>query len=109
MAPSIATELPNKSFAAASLAAAVAVSVAGQIGFVGLVVPHLLRLVSGRSHRVLLPLCLLGGAFFLCGADTLQRTLFPDADLRPGVVLSLFGGPLFIVLLLRQKSAARSW
>ncbi len=95
--------------AAASLAAAVAVSVAGQIAFVGLVVPHLLRLVTGRSHRTLLPFCLLGGALFLVGADALQRWLFPGAHLRPGVVLSLVGGPLFIFLLLRQKSAVRSW
>lgn len=94
---------------AASLAAGVAVAVAGQIAFVGLVVPHLLRLLTGRSHRTLLPLCLIGGPVLLLGADLLQRTLFGAYALQPGVTMSLVGGPFFLFLLTRQRSALRSW
>lgn len=94
---------------AATLAAAVAVSVAGQIAFVGIVAPHLLRLLGGRSHRSLLPLCLLGGPVFLVGADFLQRWLLGDAFLQPGVVMSLIGGPFFLYLLVRNKGAMATW
>jgi iron complex transport system permease protein len=94
---------------AASIAAAAAVAVAGQIAFVGLVVPHLLRLVSGRSHRTLLPLCLLGGSVFLLGADLLQRVCLGDLALQPGVVMSILGGPFFLYLLIRNKKAIQAW
>lgn len=93
---------------AASLAAALAVSVAGQIAFVGLVVPHLLRLLVGRSHAVLLPLCAVGGGAFLLSMDLGQRWLLAEAALPPGVIMSLVGGPLFFALLLKNRHSLRS-
>lgn len=95
--------------AAAALAAAAAVSVAGQIGFVGLLVPHALRLVVGWSHNALLPLSALAGALLLVSADALNRAFFGIALLQPGVVMALLGGPLFLVLLLRARRTMRSW
>ena len=86
-----------------------AVAVAGQIAFVGLVVPHVLRLASGNSHRGLLPLSLLGGAVFLLAADLLNHQLLGVRALRPGVMLSLLGGPFFLVLVLRRRAEVRTW
>ncbi len=94
---------------AAALCASVAVAVAGQIVFVGLLVPHILRQISGRSHRSLLPLCLLGGPLFLVGTDLVQRLAFADAYLQPGVTMSLVGGPFFLYLLLRNRAQIQAW
>lgn len=94
---------------ASSLAASSAVAAAGQIGFVGLVVPHLLRLVGARSYRVLLWLSMPAGAVFLLGADVLQRMLLGDGVLQPGVMMSLVGGPFFLFLLLRQRREISTW
>lgn len=94
---------------AAALATSVAVSVAGQIAFVGLVVPHVVRMVSGASHRAVLPLSLLVGAVFLLGCDLVQRWWLPDTGLRPGVVMSLIGGPVFIGLLLKNRKLLTTW
>lgn len=94
---------------ASSLAASAAVAAAGQIGFVGLVVPHLLRLLGAGSYRVLLWLSLPAGAVFLLGADVLQRTLLGDGVLQPGVMMSLVGGPFFLFLLLRQRRDIATW
>lgn len=95
---------------AAALAASVAVSVAGQIAFVGLVVPHLLRLLFGRSHKHLLGMSMLGGAVFLLGADVLQRACFgTSAQLQPGVAMSLIGGPFFLFLLVRNRERIQGW
>jgi iron complex transport system permease protein len=85
------------------LAAAVAVALAGIIGFVGLVVPHLVRLWVGPDHRRLLPLCALLGALLLLVADTLARTLFMPAELPIGILTALVGGPFFLALLLRYR------
>lgn len=79
------------------------VAVSGSIGFVGLVVPHAVRLVVGTRHRMLLPLSALGGAIFLVWADTLARTLFDPKELPVGVVTALIGAPLFGALLLRAR------
>jgi len=95
--------------AAASLAAAVAVSVCGQIAFVGLVVPHVLRLLSGPSHRTLLPLCLLGGPLLVLGTDLAQRLALGANYLPPGVIMSLFGGPFFLYLLMRNRRSVEAW
>lgn len=97
------------SLGAAALCAALAVSVAGQIGFVGLIVPHILRSLTGSSHRSLLWLCLLGGPVLLCGAELLQRSFLGHSPLPPGVVMSLLGGPFFLVLLLRNRSSVEAW
>lgn len=94
---------------AASCAAATAVAAAGQIAFVGLVVPHLVRLTTGTSHRTLLPLCLLGGPVLLLGIDVAQRALLGPAALQPGVMTSLVGGPFFLFLLVRQRKELRAW
>jgi len=94
---------------AAALSAAAAVAVAGQIAFVGLVVPHLLRMLAGTGHRALLALCTVGGALFLLGTDLLQRALLGDGALQPGVVMSLVGGPFFILLLVRHRREVGAW
>lgn len=95
--------------AAAALTASAAVAIAGQIAFVGLVVPHLVRLAVGRTHGALLGLCLLAGPLFLLGADLAQRLILPGAPLPPGVLMALLGGPLFVFLLLRNRSGVRGW
>lgn len=90
--------------AIASLAVACAVAFTGLIGFVGLVVPHGLRLVVGPDHRVLIPCCALGGAAFLTGADLLTRASFAvfSTTLPVGVVTAFVGAPLFVVFLWRN-------
>jgi iron complex transport system permease protein len=89
-------------FCATSLMVGAAVSVSGLIGFVGLIIPHLLRLVLGPDHRLLIPAAALGGAAFLVVCDTAARTLFGGQELPVGAITALAGGPLFIVLLRRH-------
>ncbi|NIH87921.1 iron chelate uptake ABC transporter family permease subunit [Amycolatopsis granulosa] len=84
--------------AAASLATAAAVSVSGLIGFVGIVVPHVVRLLAGASYRVVIPLSLIGGAAFLVLADQLARTIMPG-ELPLGVVTAFTGAPFFAWIL----------
>ncbi|WP_236788761.1 iron ABC transporter permease [Amycolatopsis sp. GM8] len=84
--------------AAASLATAAAVSVSGLIGFVGIVVPHVVRLLAGASYRVVIPLSLLGGAVFLIAADQVARTILPG-ELPLGVVTAFAGAPFFVAIL----------
>jgi iron complex transport system permease protein len=88
---------------AASLLTASVVSVSGSIGFIGLVVPHIARLMIGPDHRKLLPLSALLGAVFLLFADTIARTLMAPLELPVGIITALAGGPYFIYLL-RKKS-----
>ncbi|WP_343073637.1 FecCD family ABC transporter permease [Pyxidicoccus fallax] len=89
---------------ASSVSVAGAVALTGLIGFVGLIVPHLLRLAFGPDQRLLVPLSALGGASFLMLSDLLARLAFPlfNQDLPVGVVTALLGGPLFLVLLRRR-------
>lgn len=89
-------------FLAASLLVGAAVAVSGMINFVGLIVPHVLRLLLGPDLRLLLPASFLGGAVFLVWADTLARTAFAPSELPVGVVTALLGGPFFLVLLRRS-------
>jgi iron complex transport system permease protein len=89
-------------FLAASLLVGAAVAVSGMINFVGLIVPHLLRLVLGPDLRLLVPASFLGGAVFLVWADTLARTVFAPSELPVGVVTALLGGPFFLFLLRRS-------
>ncbi len=90
---------------AASLSVAGAVALSGLIGFVGLIVPHLLRLWLGPDQRLLIPCSALGGATFLALSDLLTRLLFPvfHAELPVGVVTALLGGPFFLVVLRRGR------
>jgi iron complex transport system permease protein len=85
------------------LAVGTAVAVAGIIGFVGLIVPHILRLICGPDHRPLLPASALGGALLLLGADTAARTWFAPSELPIGILTALLGGPFFLALLLRYR------
>ncbi len=87
----------------ASLLAAAAVSVSGIIGFVGLVVPHVMRLVVGPDHRRLMPASMLGGAILLVNADLLARVLVEPAELPIGIITSLLGCPFFLYLLSRRR------
>jgi iron complex transport system permease protein len=82
------------------------VAVSGSIGFVGLVLPHAVRLLVGPGHRALLPLSALTGAVFLVWADTLARTVFEPRELPVGIVTAIVGAPVFAVLLARRRSEA---
>jgi iron complex transport system permease protein len=93
--------------AACALAAASAVAVSGLIGFVGIVVPHVVRRLAGPSYRLVLPLSLLAGAGFLVLADTVARTVVSPAELPIGVVTALVGSPVF-VWILRSTAAVRT-
>jgi iron complex transport system permease protein len=86
-----------------SLITAVAVSMAGIIGFIGIMVPHMMRLVFGSDHRLLLPVSALFGASFLVIADTLARLVLAPAELPVGVITALCGAPYFIFLLKRKS------
>ena len=79
------------------------VAVSGAIGFVGLILPHAVRFLVGSRHRALLPLSALAGAIFLVWADTAARTLFDPRELPVGIITALVGGPVFAVLMLRNR------
>lgn len=91
---------------AAALLTAASVAVGGLIGFVGLVVPHIMRIVVGPDHRVLLPASALGGAVFLAAADVVARTVLAPAEVPLGIVTALTGGPFFMYLLRRKGGSA---
>ena len=82
------------------------VSVSGSIGFVGLVLPHAVRLLVGTRHRVLLPLSALTGAIFLVWCDTAARALFDPRELPVGIVTAMIGAPVFVFLLVRSRRAS---
>ncbi|WP_345625720.1 FecCD family ABC transporter permease [Rugosimonospora acidiphila] len=90
---------------AASLGTAAAVSVSGLIGFVGIIVPHTVRLLAGSSYRVILPLSLLFGAAFLTLADLAARTLLAPNEIPIGVVTAFFGAPFFVIVLRGSRRA----
>ncbi|PZQ89101.1 MAG: heme ABC transporter permease [Leifsonia xyli] len=92
-----------------ALLTGVAVAFVGIISFVGLVVPHLMRMILGPSHRSLLTASAFGGAFLIVVADLLSRTLVGGAELPIGLLTSLIGGPFFFVLLWRQRRASGGW
>lgn len=87
----------------ASLLTGVCVSLTGAIGFVGLIVPHMIRLIIGPTHRYLIPASIVGGALFLMLADLLARLVIRPAEIQIGIVTAFFGAPFFIYLILRQK------
>jgi iron complex transport system permease protein len=90
-------------FFSSSLLVGASVSLAGSIGFVGLIIPHVLRLIVGPSHRKLIPASAIGGAFFLILMDVLARTVFSPLEVPVGVFTSLCGAPFFIYLLKRKQ------
>lgn len=92
---------------AASLITAGAVSVSGMIGFVGLIVPHAMRILIGPDHRFLYPAALLGGGIFLVAADTFARTVIAPAEIPVGIVTAFLGAPFFIYLLRRHREKYR--
>lgn len=92
-----------------ALLTGVAVAFIGIIAFVGLVVPHVMRMLLGPSNRALLPATLLGGAVVLVYADLLARTVIPSADLPIGILTSLVGGPFFYALLRRNRRRSGGW
>ena len=94
---------------AASMVAATAVSFSGIIAFVGLVVPHVVRLIWGPDYRRLIPLAILMGASFLLGADVIARIALAPRELPVGVVTAAVGAPFFLWLLHRAKSSVRFW
>lgn len=90
-------------FFSSSLLVGASVSLAGSIGFVGLIIPHVLRLIVGPSHRKLIPASAIGGAFFLILMDVCARTVFSPLEVPVGVFTSLCGAPFFIYLLKRKQ------
>jgi iron complex transport system permease protein len=87
----------------ASLVTGAAVSISGPVAFVGLVVPHIVRLVVGSDHRLVLPASALFGATFLIGCDLIARTMFAPIELPVGIVTAIIGGPFFLWLLVRRR------
>jgi len=85
-----------------SLITAVSISVCGPISFIGLIVPHILRLVVGPDNRLLIPASALGGAVFLTGCDILSR-LPPGGEISVGIITSMLGAPYFLYLLIRSR------
>lgn len=92
-----------------ALLTGVAVAFVGIIAFVGLVTPHVVRMLLGPSNRTLMVVSLLGGGLLLVYADLLARTLVPSADLPIGLLTSLVGGPFFYVLIRRTRRRSGGW
>lgn len=88
---------------AGALITGLSVSVSGIIGFVGIIIPHIIRLITGPDNRLVIPFTAVGGAMFLMGADALSRTLIPPAEIPVGILTAAVGGPFFIYLLLKSK------
>ncbi|MEM3061437.1 MAG: iron chelate uptake ABC transporter family permease subunit, partial [Candidatus Bathyarchaeia archaeon] len=89
----------------ASLATATSVSLSGIIGFVGLIVPHITRILIGPDHRILIPASMLLGGIFLMICDALARIVMLPAELPVGIITALSGGPFFIYLLRKKKGS----
>lgn len=96
-------QVKKRLFFLAALLTGAVVSVSGMIGFVGMIVPHAVRMLVGSDHRVLLPASMLAGGMFLVAADTVARTILAPAEIPVGIVTALTGGPLFLYLLLWRK------
>jgi ABC-type Fe3+-siderophore transport system permease subunit len=96
------TRAQRLAFLSASLATGAAISMAGPIGFIGIVVPHLVRLLVGADHRIVLPAATLFGASFLVLCDLIARTIMAPVELPVGIVTAMIGGPFFLWLLVRK-------
>jgi iron complex transport system permease protein len=97
------TRAQRAAFVSASLATGAAVSVGGPVGFIGIIVPHLVRLLVGSDHRIVLPASALFGASFLIACDVVARTVMAPVELPVGVITALIGGPFFLWLLVRRR------
>lgn len=97
------SSVKKRTLVLASLLSALSVAVSGIIGFVGLIVPHVFRMIFGPDHRILLPASFLGGALFMTMCDTLARSLLENMEIPVGIITSIFGGPFFLFLLLKHK------
>lgn len=86
-----------------SIVVAACVSVSGIIGFVGLIIPHIIRLIFGPNHKILIPFSAVGGALFMILSDTLARTMASPAEIPVGAITSIIGAPFFIYLLIKNK------
>src|SRR5262245_29568226 len=91
---------------AATLGVAAAVSVSGLIGFVGIIVPHIVRLTAGASYRIIVPVSMIGGAAFLVLADIAARTVQPDTEVPIGVITAAIGAPFFLFVLRSRRAGA---
>ncbi|MGC2417447.1 MAG: iron chelate uptake ABC transporter family permease subunit, partial [Candidatus Acidiferrales bacterium] len=89
-------------YVAASVLTGLAVSVSGAIGYVGLLVPHLMRMLFGSDYRILIPASAIGGAILIVVADTLARTVVAPTELPVGAMTALAGAPVFIYLMRRR-------
>jgi iron complex transport system permease protein len=98
------TRAQRTAFFSASLATGAAVSVGGPVGFVGIIIPHLVRLLVGSDHRVVLPASAFFGAAFLVGCDVVARTLLAPVEVPVGIITALIGGPFFLWLLVRRET-----
>lgn len=96
--------LRRRMFVGMGLATSAAVALAGPIGFVGLLVPHTVRKLSGPDHRLLLPSSFLAGGVFLCCCDLVARTVLSPTEMPVGIITALTGGPVFIKILVKRKS-----
>ncbi len=97
------TNFQKSAFVLASLITGTVVAFSGPIGFVGLIIPHLLRLIGGPDHRYLIPSALFFGGGFLVFTDTVARTVMAPIDLPVGLITTLLGGPFFLWLLVRKR------
>lgn len=110
MAQTLGIDVENTRFilvGAASIMTAAAVSVSGLIGFVGLIVPHWIRLIIGPNHRNLLPVVALSGMLLMVIADTLARTLLSPLEIPVGIIMALLGAPFFLYLLRRRRLSGK--
>lgn len=97
------SKLKNRILLLTSLSVGISVAFCGMIGFVGLVVPHILRSLGFADHRLLLPLSALGGGILLCWADTLARKVVAPVELPIGIITACIGAPVFLTLIIQQK------
>ncbi|MFA5365470.1 MAG: iron chelate uptake ABC transporter family permease subunit [Candidatus Bathyarchaeia archaeon] len=100
-----AEKLKTRMLICASLVTAAAVSISGIIGFIGLIIPHITRLLIGPDHRILIPAASLLGAIVLILCDTLARTVMSPAEIPVGIITSLLGCPFFVYLLLKKRNS----
>jgi iron complex transport system permease protein len=99
------TQLTLSGYGAGSLLTAATVALTGPIGFVGLVVPHLIRTRIGADHRVLMPCAFLGGGILLAGCDAIGRVIIAPSEIPAGAVMAILGGP-YLIFVLRQRSVS---